>query len=93
MVQQAQSFTERRHLKASLVHISSTGGAPEGHYASSMLRADNDTTMRRWEPSPTRSHYVENHNARLAQGAKHLGLDLAGKDLLYNGDSDPDNHG
>jgi hypothetical protein len=40
-----------------------------------------------------RSHYVRNHNAHPAQGTRHLGPNLMGKDLPYYGDSDPDNHG
>ena len=37
-VQQAQSSAERRHPEASLVHITSTCGAPEGHHEPSELR-------------------------------------------------------
>jgi len=84
---------ERWHHEASLVHISSTRGAPEGHRVLSMLWPDNDGATRRREPSPVCSHDDKNHNAHPAQGARRLGLDLAGKELPHYDDSDPDNHG
>jgi hypothetical protein len=37
MVQQTQSSIERRHPKASFVHISSAHSAPVGHHTSSAL--------------------------------------------------------
>ena len=69
-VQQAQSSTKRRHPEASFIHISLARGAPEGHDAPSILQLDNDGTTHRQEPSPVRSHHVENHNACLARGAR-----------------------
>jgi hypothetical protein len=84
---------ERRHAEAILIHISSACGAPEGHHVPSKLRLGDDGVARRWETSLARSYYIENHNAYLAQGARHPGPDWAGKDQLHYNDSDPDNHG
>jgi hypothetical protein len=66
---------------------------PEGYHAPIMLWLGDDRTMCRREPSLARSRYVGNHNASLAQGARCPRPDLAGKDMPYYGDSDPDNHG
>jgi hypothetical protein len=54
---------ERWHPEASLVHISSVRGAPEGHYAPSMLRLGDGGAVRRREPSLARSRYIGNFNA------------------------------
>jgi hypothetical protein len=62
------------------MHISSARGAPMGYHAPSLLQPDDSDAMRRWEPSPARNRYVENHNARLTQGAKHPGPNPVGKD-------------
>ena len=48
-VQQAQSSVGRRHPKASLVHISSAHGAPEGHRALDLLQLEDDGAACRWE--------------------------------------------
>jgi hypothetical protein len=70
VVQQAQSFVERRHPKASLVHISLAHGALEGNRVPSALRPNDGDAAHRWERSPARSCHVENHNAHPTQGAR-----------------------
>jgi hypothetical protein len=92
-VQQAQSFAERRHPEASLVHISSACGAPKGHHAPSELQLDDGGVVHRREISPACSRYIRNFNAHPTQGARRPGPDCAGKDLLHYGASDQDNHG
>jgi hypothetical protein len=69
VVQQAQSFMERRHPKASLVHISLAHGALKGNRVLSMLRLNDGDAAHRWEPSPALSRHVKNHNAHPTQGA------------------------
>jgi hypothetical protein len=93
MVQQAQSSIERWHPETNLVHISFACGTPKGYHTPSMLWPSNDGATHRREPSLARSRYVGNHNARLAQGTRHSGPDLASKDLPYYGESDLDNRG
>jgi hypothetical protein len=65
---------------ASLVHISSARGAPEGHHMPSMFRPGDGGAVHRREPSPARNRYIGNHNARPTQGAKRPGPNLVGKD-------------
>jgi hypothetical protein len=67
-VHQAQSSMERRHPEASLVHISSPRGAPEGHHVPSELRPDDGGVVHRQEISPARSRYIRNFNACPTQG-------------------------
>ena len=84
---------ERQHFKASVLHISSMHGAPEGHHTPTMLWTKDDRATCMREPSPLRSRYVRNHNAHPAQGARHPEPDQVNRDWLHYGDSDPDNHG